>query len=194
MNIENEKKEQNANVVKLSKRRKINHSKHCVKIEDVEENKITSEQKSMIINDFLNSNFFDAIWRDKHKRGILIDMNKEYDYIYKYTIKFKNQSEKPAGIFWLDHTMLAIVVFNPKTSNEHPSIQILRDNLKKVYEFSKDDNAQVCKLKAYDKQNQTSFLGMLKHILASDKNLPSNIDISSLTHDNADRTFKISKR
>jgi hypothetical protein len=78
--------------------------------------------------------------------------------------------------------------------NENELITNLRENYNKIIEFSKDDSNQKLKLKNCSRIYQGPYKEMLKHILISDRNLPSNIDVKSLTKISEELTYTISKR
>lgn len=116
-------------------------------------------------------------------------------YFYKFRAVFHGEQECKFASYNVKHSMLANLILDyDSVSNENAIITNLRDNYNKIIEFSKDESKQSITIKNIDIRYQGEYKEMLKHILVSDKNLPSNIDVSSIRKMANDLTYKICKK
>lgn len=134
------------------------------------------------------------MFNNPDKRLKMLEMGKEYNYLYKYLIVFADEIDRKMGAYYLIHSMLANVVLDyPQVENEHPVVTSLRNNIQILLEFSKDDSSTICKFKSCDKNYQTHYGDMFKHILCSIKDFPKNIDRNSFRKIKEDLTYQIEK-
>lgn len=90
------------------------------------------------------------------------------------------------------HSMLASVVLDlPKVKNESKIIGNLRDTINSIIENSKS-GIKLFEFKSPDISYQKYYCDMIKHLLVSINNLPSNINVNSVKKVKADLTYSIS--
>ena len=110
---------------------------------------------------------------------------------------FRGELEHPLAAFYTWHSMLARIVLDFEdnvSENEKPIIRNLRDNVRKIKAFAFDNDATSIEVKNCERVYQSFYKEMLRHILISDKNLPQNIDVSSLKKITEDLTYVIYKK
>lgn len=121
--------------------------------------------------------------------------NQTFEHIYKFRLVFKGDIDPRLASFASAHSILANLVLDyPALKDEDILITNLRENYKKIIEFSKDDSNNVLEIINCDVIYQKYYKEMLKHILVSDKNLPSNINLSTLRKIGKDCTYSINKK
>lgn len=133
----------------------------------------------------------------KNRRRITISYVSEQKlkYFYKFRAAFNGEYQSGRASYSQNHSMLASLVLDYKpVSNENEIVTSLRENYKKIIEFSKDESKQFVDVKNIDVIYQGEYDKMLKHILNSDKNLPSNIDVSSIKKIAEDLTYRVYKK
>lgn len=165
----------------------------------------SDDEKAKAINYLLNNVFFNKMIPGnfqysigtKYRRMTPISWNNESKirYFYKFRPIFHGDQEWKLASYNVKHSMLASVVldYNP-VENENEIITNLRENYNKIIQFSKDMSKKYITLKNINIIYQGIYKEMLKHILISDKNLPSNIDVSSIVKISDDLTYKICKK
>jgi len=144
-------------------------------------------EKVYAANEFLNQIYFKSIIVNDVNafKNTYIDPKKRA-HIYKYRAVFDGKYIlKKMTSFSQAHSILAYIVLDNtyiKTENEHPIITKLKENYKDIIRFSKDDSQEKLLLKSYeDIRYRTPYKELLKHIMVSDKDFPSNIAKDSLT-------------
>ncbi len=158
----------------------------------------------MVINYLLNTYFFNKIKKPKYlqyssttKRSTPINWNYESKskYFYKFRAIFYGEQKCIKASYSAMHSMLANLVLDyDPVPNECELITNLRENYNKIIEFSKDATMQSIVIKNIDIIYQGEYKEMLRHILISDRNLPSNINVSSLKKISDDLAYEICKR
>lgn len=121
--------------------------------------------------------------------------NQTFEHIYKFRLVFKGDLDPKLASFATAHSILANLVLDyPKLENEDTLITNLRENYNKIIQFSKNDKIDTLEITNCDIIYQRHYKEMLKHVLVSDKNLPSNIDLNTLRKIGKDCTYSISKK
>ncbi len=121
--------------------------------------------------------------------------NQTFEHIYKFRLVFKGDLDPKLASFATAHSILANLVLDyPKLENEDTLITNLRENYNKIIQFSKNDKIDTLEIANCDIIYQRHYKEMLKHVLVSDKNLPSNIDLNTLRKIGKDCTYSISKK
>lgn len=121
--------------------------------------------------------------------------NQTFEHIYKFRLVFKGDITPKLASFALSHSILASLVLDyPAVEFEDVLITNLRENHKKIIDFSMDNKKDILEIVNCDIIYQRHYKEMLKHILVSDKNLPSNIDINTLKKIGKDCTYTINKK
>lgn len=121
--------------------------------------------------------------------------NQTFEHIYKFRLVFKGDVDPRLASFATAHSILANLVLDyPASEDEDILITNLRENHKKIIDFSNNNEMDTLEIVNCDIIYQRHYKEMLKHILVSDKNLPSNIDLSTLRKIGKDRTYSISKK
>lgn len=154
----------------------------------------SEEEKFHAINEYLNNNFFGKIEAEYTGYGDPLEKLKK---IYKYRMVFRGEREDYRASFSSWHSMLAKVTLNSKalnTDNVHPVVRNLSENVQKIYEFAYDNTATSLEIASCDRRYQGFYIGMLRHVLISDKNLPQNIDVNSIKKIAKDLTYVIYKK
>lgn len=143
------------------------------------QNGSSDNEKAYAINTVLNEMFFERVKRSYKNDYEFRD--KGYSHLYKFRALFRGDLNTQLCSFSEAHSMLANLVLDfKKVENEDEIITYLRECYHKIIDFSKDENSEKLMIKGCDIIYRVSFKEMLKHILISDKNLPSNINVNSL--------------
>lgn len=150
----------------------------------------------MYFNSFKTANIgYSRATKNRRRVTISYVSEQKLKYFYKFRAVFNGEYQSGRASYSQNHSMLASLVLDYKpVSNENEIVTSLRENYKKIIEFSKDDSKQFVDVKNIDVIYQGEYDKMLKHILNSDKNLPSNIDVSSIKKIAEDLTYRVYKK
>lgn len=149
-------------------------------------------EKSYAINYYLNKYFFEKLDKCYEKRNSEFPVGK--DHLYKYRMIFSGEREDHCASYSTSHSMLARVVLDfPKCDIENEIITNLRENINKILEFAKDDSKDTILVKNCDREYQRFYKDMLRHLLYSMQDLPSNINVNSIKKIGQDLTYVIEK-
>lgn len=150
------------------------------------QNGSSDNEKVYAANEFLNQVFFKWHIKETNVSAKIYGDEKNRSHIYKYRVAFSGDYViKRITSFSQSRSILAYLVLdkaNIKTENEHSIITKLKEDYKKIIEFSKDDSQTKLLIEKYeDIRYRTMYKNLLRHIMVSDKNFPDNIDKDSLT-------------
>ncbi len=184
----------------------IDNKWSIVKLE-VLETKSLKKEKAYALNHFFNNYYLASLKNQNNfcyesKRGTsrikyiyLSDDKKRNNTLYKYRMIFRGDKESKLASYSDFHSILAnLVIDYPKVENESKLVTSIRENWMAIRKFGKDKLQTKLKLENCDFKYQRNYKEMLRHILVSDKDLPTCINVDSLRRINEDLTYTIEKK
>lgn len=164
-------------------------------------------EKAYAINTVLNVEFFSKLdnsgtlnttkYNTRRCDYITCSQRDKAVHIYKFIAIFKGELKPMHAVpYAIKHSLLASVVLDyPKVKNEEKIVANLRENYNKIIEFSKDKNNNELIINNCSLKYRKEYAKLLRHILISDKNIPSNIDYNSIQLiGNRTLTYSIKKK